>query len=225
MKTNQVITNKETQLAMQDMAPLNQNQNQKPKRQKGNAILFTLLALVIGGIVISVGITQYQDAERAVRIQSTISEVNTIIGLAKQNYGQYRYAGLDTQIAMNSLVIPAELHFGAAAANKFGGNVTLNGPAGAQTPAPGAATPAPTAAASGGVATLIYDGVPRELCTAIVNGTQGVADTVKVGATDIKTAAGISIANLNTGCSAATGAASAPIGSAGAVTITWTFSR
>jgi hypothetical protein len=106
--------------------------NKMPKRQRGNAILFTLLALVIGGVIISVGISQYQDAERAVSIQSTISEVNTIIGTAKQNYGQYRYEGLTTAAAVSGRVIPQELRLAAATAqNKFRGAVTLDAAAAA----------------------------------------------------------------------------------------------
>jgi hypothetical protein len=179
---------------------LNRRSPKHRRSQRGNAILFTLLALVIGGIVISVGITQYQDAERAVQVQSTIAEVNTIIGTAKQNYAQYGYAGLTTAIAVGSRVIPVELHDGPAAAtatNKFTGPIVM-------------ATNAPN------TATLTYNAVPSALCTAIVNGTQGIVDTIVIGGTNVKGAgAPVNIGALNTAC----GGAAAP------VIIAWTFGR
>jgi hypothetical protein len=173
----------------------------RAKRQRGNAILFTLLALVIGGVIISVGITQYQDAERSVRIQNTISEVNTMIGTAKQNFGQYGFSGLTMAVALSSRVVPQELVAKAApggAQNKFGGTLTL------------------AEVASTGTATLTYGGVPVELCLGIVNGTQGIASVVKVGPTEIKKVGQtVDVGGLNTACNVATGL----------VDIAWTFGR
>jgi hypothetical protein len=176
-------------------------QRKTPQSQRGNAILFTLLAMVIGGIVVAVGITQYQDADRAAQVQSTVTEVNSIIGNTKQNYGQYSYVGLTTAVAVGSRVIPPSLAVATAAgtaSNKFGGAITLD---------------ASTTVAAG--ANLAYAAVPADICTALVNGTQGLADTVQVGAQPIKTAGGpVDVAGLNTGCTSGPN-----------VTITWTFGR
>jgi hypothetical protein len=172
----------------------------KPTQQRGNAILFTLLAMVIGGVVVAVGITQYQDADRAAQIQSTVAEVNSIIGNAKQNYGQYAYAGLTTAAAVGSRVIPPSLHTGAATAtNKFGGIITLAEVVGT------------------GTAALTYPNVPVDVCTAIINGTQGLAEQVNAGAGSaaIKSAgAAVDVAALNAACT-----------SGAAVNIVWTFGR
>jgi hypothetical protein len=174
------------------------------KNQRGNAILFTLLAMVIGGVLVSVGITQYRDADRAAIVQNTVAEVNSIIGNAKQNYGQYSYDKLSTAIAVGSRVIPTYLSNTAGGAtsttanNKFGGPITLD------------ANPA-----LAGTATLGYAQVPADVCTSLVNGTQGLAEEIKIGATVIKTAGGlVNVANLNAGCT-----------SAPAVIINWTFGR
>ncbi len=155
-------------------------------RQRGNAILFTLLAMVIGGIVVSVGITQYQDADRAASVQSTVAEVNTIIGNAKQNYGQYAYTGLTTAVAVGSRVIPEGLQVTPATANnKFGGAINLvdNG------------------AATQGTALLTYAAVPRDICTSVVNGTHGLARQVIVAGADVKVLDGaVNVVAMNTQC-------------------------
>jgi PilS N terminal len=173
-------------------------------RQSGNAILFTLLAMVIGGVVVAVGITQYQDADRAAQIQGAVAEVNSIIGNAKQNYGQYSYANLSTAVAVGSRVIPPNLAVlpaggggGATTAlNKFRGAINL------------------VASATASSADLTYAQVPSEICTALVNGTQGLADNITVGGTAVKTPGGVvQIGTLNTSCTA------------GAVDIVWTFGR
>jgi hypothetical protein len=175
--------------------------NKTPKRQRGNAILFTLLALVIGGVIISVGITQYQDAERSVRIQNTISEVNTMIGTAKQNFGQYGFSGLTMAVAVSSRVVPQELVVGAAAGaakNKFGGDLSL------------------AEVLNTGTAVLTYKAVPVEVCLGIVNGTQGIASVVQVNGQAVKAVGqALNVGTLNTQCNVATGL----------VDIAWTFGR
>jgi hypothetical protein len=179
-----------------------QSKKQNKKHQSGNAILFTLLAMVIGGVVVAVGITQYQDADRAAQIQGAVAEVNSIIGNAKQNYGQYSYRLLATADAISSRVIPPHLTSGIppnAAFNKFGGQINLG------------FSPAPVLAS----ADLEYQGVPPEICAALVNGTQGLADAIAVGAVNVKPTGGIvSVPLLSGACNVA-----AP------VNITWTFGR
>ena len=79
---------------------------QSLRRQKGNALVFSMLGLVIGGIVLALGISYYQNAQTNAQVQGTISEISAIIGGAQQNYGQYGYAGLTTAVAVGSRVIP-----------------------------------------------------------------------------------------------------------------------
>lgn len=170
------------------------------RRQRGNAVLFTLLSMVIGGIVVAVGVTQYQDADRAASVQATVAEVNTIIGNVKQNYGQYSYAGLTTGIAVGSRVIPESLQTSQTAArNKFGGAIEMR----------------ERAPAGSGTAELVYPNVPRGICTSVINGTQGLAREILIGATVVKPENGVvDLGALNTGCS-----------TAAAADITWVIGR
>lgn len=173
---------------------------QRQRQQKGNALLYTLLALVLGGIGLAVGVQQYQDAERSTSVQSTVGEVNAIIGAAKQNFGQYGYAGLSTAIAVGSQVIPQGLAAPTAgtANNRFGGAVTLT-----------------ETGVGAGTATLTYVGVPSNVCTSIVNGTQALARAVTVGGAAAKPQDGVvNVAQLNTGCT-----------SGATVTIAWVIGR
>jgi hypothetical protein len=56
-------------------------------RQRGNALVFSMLGLVIGGIVLALGISYYQSSQANAQVQGTISEISAIIGGAQQNYG------------------------------------------------------------------------------------------------------------------------------------------
>ncbi len=175
------------------------SQRRAARAPKGNALLYTLLALVLGGIGLAVGVQQYQDAERSTSVQSTVGEVNAIIGAAKQNFGQYGYAGLNTGIAVGSQVIPRALHdaTGGTATNRFGGAVNMG------------LGPVP------GTGSLTYVGVPSNVCTSIVNGTQALARQVTVGGTDAKPMDGlVNVGQLNAGCI-----------SGNAVTIVWVIGR
>ena len=159
-------------------------------KQRGNALLFTLLALVLGGIGLTVGVQQYQEAERATTVQAIVVEVNSIIAAAKQNFGQYNYAGLDTAAAIASQVIPASLvttnGTSITATHRLNGAITL---------AEGTATP--------GTAVLSYSFVPSEFCMAIINGTHGMARQVQVGGVDVKPLDGtVQLAALTTQCAA-----------------------
>jgi hypothetical protein len=168
-------------------------------KQRGNALLFTLLALVLGGIGLAVGVQQYQEAERATTVQAVVVEVNSIIAAAKQNFGQYNYAGLDTAAAIASQVIPAALAINGDIANhRWNGGITLvEGPAATAT------------------AILTYANVPPDLCMNIVNGTHGMARLVVVDGLVVKLLNGtVDLSALTTQCN-----------SLGAVTIAWTIGR
>jgi hypothetical protein len=169
------------------------------RNQRGNALLYTLLALVVGGIGLAVGVGQYQDAERSTSVQATVAEIHAIVGGAKQNFGQYSYANLTTQVAIGSQVIPQTMVAGAAATNRFGGAVDLVGDAAA------------------GTATLTYAGVPANVCTNIVNGTQALARQINVAGAAVKPLDGVvNVANLTTQCTS---------GGATGVAVVWTIGR
>jgi|APAra7269096613_1048513.scaffolds.fasta_scaffold00203_13 hypothetical protein len=169
------------------------------RRARGNAVLFTLLSMVIGGIVVAIGVTQYQDADRAATVQATVAEVNTIIGNVKQNYGQYSYSGLTTGIAVGSRVIPEGLQVSETTArNKFGGTIEMR-----------------ELGTGTGTAELVYPNIPRALCSSVINGTQGLAREIRIGTTVVKEAnRAVDVAALNTGCS-----------SNAAADITWVIGR
>jgi hypothetical protein len=181
--------------------PLRTNRSIVGRRgQRGNALIFTLLAFVIGAIVIAVGIEQYQQSERASSIQSVVAEVSSIIGNAKANDGQLSYVGLTTSIAVGGGTIPRNRATSSStAANKFSGVITLVDNNGATT----------------GTANLSYANVPSDQCKEIVMGTQALAREVQVGGNDVKPLDGfVNPAGLNTQCL-----------SANMVTISWIIGR
>lgn len=152
-------------------------QPRKAQVQIGGALLYTLLALVLGGVGLAVSVQQYKEAERSAAAQETAAEVNAIIGKTKQNFGQYDYRGLTTAVAVGSQVISQ------GANNRFGGPISLN------------------ASPLGGSATLIYNGVPSDVCASIVNGTQGAARAVAVNSSMAKPDGGtLDVVALNAGC-------------------------
>ena len=176
---------------------MNTVQTPCPHHQAGNALLYTLLGLVLSGIGLSVGVQQYQEAERSALVQATVGEINVIIGAAKQNFGQYNFNGLNTAAAVGSQVIPSYLANGTSANNKFGGVITL------------------AAGSINGTAILSYEGVPSNLCISLVNGTQALARQVQVADVDVKVLdSTINIATLTTQC-----------GSGSSVKISWTLGR
>lgn len=183
------------------MKSQSQKRHQPMKRQqRGNAVLFSLLGLVIGGVVLSAGINFYQDSERAASIQEVTGQVNTIIGMAKQNYGQYAFTGLTTAIAVGSRAIPNSMANSATTAvNKFSGAVDL----------------VDNNATTVGTALLTYANVPQEVCVSIVNGTQALARQVDVAGVAVKPLDGVvAIGTLNTQCTSAANLA-----------ISWTLGR
>ena len=171
---------------------------QRSPKQRGNALLFTLLALVLGGIGLTVGVQQYQEAERATSVQAIVGEVSSIIAAARQNFGQYNYTGITTASAVASQVIPAYLSTdGATASHRLNGAITL---------LPGATV---------GTAILSYALVPSDRCMNIVNGTHGMARQVQVDGTDVKPLDGaVQLAALTAQCTGAD-----------TVTIAWTIGR
>jgi PilS N terminal len=169
--------------------------------QRGNSLIYMLLALVLGGIGLAVGVQQYQDAERSTMVQLTVAEVNVIIGNAKQQFGRYGFDGLTTEIAVGSQVIPQSMaggNFGAM--NRFGGWVSLS----RNVPVPGTAQ-------------LLYVGVPVDVCVGIVTGTQAQARAVQVNTQQAKPLDGVlDLAVLASACSA---------GGGSQVPIMWTLGR
>ena len=169
---------------------------------RGNALLYTLLALVLGGIGLAIGISHYQEAERAATVQATVGEITAIVGATQQNFSQHSYIGLTTAVAVRSQVIPATLTSGqnaTTATNKFGGRILLLDN--------NALTP--------GTAQLTYHAIPGDICASLVNGTQSLARRIQVGSGEVKPLDGVvSLTALATQCNAPDG-----------VHIVWTIGR
>jgi PilS N terminal len=160
------------------------------RRQRGNALVFSMLGLVIGGIVLALGISYYQSSQQNAQVQGTISEISAIIGGAQQNYGQYGYAGLTTAVAVGSRVIPDTRadSSGTTATNSYSGAITL----------------VDNSATTPSTAKLSYANVPAAQCTQLINGAQSLARQVTIGTTDVKPLDGsIDIVRVNTQCTSA----------------------
>lgn len=158
--------------------------------QRGNALVFSMLGLVIAGIVLALGIGYYQSSQANAQVQSTIGEIGSIIGAAQQNYGQYGYTGLTTAIAVGSRVIPeTRVDANGNARNSYSGAITLTDNS----------TNTPDTAALG------YANVPSAQCAQIINGAQSLARQVVVGNQVVKQMdAQMDVARLNAECVAAT---------------------
>lgn len=170
-------------------------------RARGNALVFSMLALVIGGIVLALGVSYYQSSQANAQVQGTISEIGSIIGAAQQNYGQYGYSGLTTAIAVGARVIPETRADpgGRSARNSYSGAITLED---------NSSNTADTAA-------LSYANVPSSQCAQVINGAQRLARQVQVDGTDVKALDGsVDIARVDQQCVAAA-----------AVTIEFVFGR
>jgi hypothetical protein len=157
------------------------------RRQRGNALVFSMLSLVIGGIVLALGIGYYQTSQANAQVQSTVSEVTAIIGSAQQNYGQYGYNGLTTAVAVGSRVIPETRADagGKTATNAYSGTITL----------------VDNSATTPNTARLSYANVPASQCSQIIHGAQSLARQVAVAATDVKPLDGpVDIAKVTTQC-------------------------
>jgi hypothetical protein len=160
-------------------------------RQRGNALVWFMLAAVLGGVGIVAGVDMYQSGERSATVQQVANEVTAIIGDAQATFGQYGYAGLTTPIAVGAGVIPrSRATLGLTAGlNKFGGAITL----------------VDNSASMNQTASLSYAGVPAELCMQIVTSTERMARSVQVSGTVVKAVNGtLSAATLNTTCNAGT---------------------
>jgi hypothetical protein len=171
------------------------------RHQRGNALVFSMLGLVIGGIVLALGISYYQTSQSNAQVQSTVSEVTAIIGSAQQNYGQYGYNGLTTAVAVGSRVIPETRAdaSGKSATNSYSGTITL----------------VDNSAATPDTAKLSYANVPASQCSQIINGAQSLARQIAVASTDVKALDSIiDIAKVTAQCT-----------SASSVTIDFVFGR
>jgi len=158
----------------------------KRSSQKGNALAFTLLALVIGAILIGVGVRQYTQSERSASMQEVASEVVAVIGEAKAAFGSYAYVGMTTAQAVGGGTIPRFRSTSATtAANKFSGAITL----------------VDNNAVTQGTGLLTYASIPQDQCQSIVIGSESLARQVKVGGVDVKALDGtMNIATLNAQC-------------------------
>jgi hypothetical protein len=143
-----------------------------PSRCRGNALVFSMLGLVIGGIVLALGITYFQSSQSSAQVQATVGEVGAIIGSAQQNYGPYGYNGLTTVVAVGSRVIPE-------ARADAGGKSATDAYSGALNLVDNSGTIPDTAK-------LSYANVPAAQCSQIVNATQALAREVLVAAVDVK---------------------------------------
>lgn len=161
-----------------------------PRRQRGNALAFALLALVIGAIVMVVGVRQYAQSERSASIQDVTAEAVAVIGNAKATYGQYAYTGTTTAMAVGGAIIPRTRAISPSAANdKFSGAITL----------------VDNNATTQGTALLTYASIPQDQCAAIVIGSESLARQVKVGGVDVKVLDGtLNPVTLNAQCISAT---------------------
>jgi translation initiation factor 1 (eIF-1/SUI1) len=169
------------------------------RNQRGNALVFAMLGLVVSAIALATGINAYKDGETSNASQATISEVNAIIGNAKASFGQYAYSGLTTAISVNNAVIPSTMASGTSAVNRYSGAVTL----------------VDNTSTTTSTALLSYANVPSEQCVRIITGTQAMARRVTVGGTDVKALdSSIVMATLAAQCSSATN-----------VSISWTIGR
>jgi hypothetical protein len=161
------------------------------RRQRGNALVFSMLGLVIGGIVLALGINYYQAAQANAQVQGTVSEVTAIIGGAQQNYGQYGYNGLTTAVAVGSRVIPETRADagGKTATNSYSGAITLND----------------NSTSTPDTAKLSYANVPASQCSQIINGAQTLARQIAVAATDVKALdSAVDIEKVTAQCTSAT---------------------
>ena len=175
-------------------------QHRHNRRQRGNALAFTLLALVIGAIVIAAGVRQYQQSERSASIQDVTAEVVQVIGESKATFGQYAYVGMTTAQAVGGATIPRTRSTSASTANnKFSGSITLED----------------NNAVTQGTAILTYALVPQDQCTSIVIGSESLARQVKVAGADVKPLDGtMNLATLNAQCL-----------SSNAVAVAWVIGR
>lgn len=169
-------------------------------RQRGNALAFTLLALVIGAIVIGVGVRQYGQSERSSSMQEVSSEVVAVIGEAKAAFGQYAYVGMTTAQAVGGGTIPRfRATSTTTATDKFSGAITLED----------------NNAVTQGTGILTYALVPQDQCKSIVIGSESLARQVKVAGIDVKALdSTMNLATLNAQCISAT-----------AVSVAWIIGR
>lgn len=170
------------------------------RRQRGNALVFALLALVVSAVTLGFGINYYREAQRLESIQSVTTEVTRIIGAAQATDGTLGYVGLTTATAVGGGTIPRNRSTSnSTAVNRFSGAINLSD----------------HNATTVGTALLSYGSIPQDQCKDIVMGTHALARRVQVAAADVKPLDGtLNIVTLNAQCLRAA-----------AVTITWVIGR
>jgi hypothetical protein len=85
-------------------------------RQTGNALVQTLLAAVVGGVLLVVGVQQYVEISANNKVEKTISEI--LVALAEyQIFGKLIAEGMSEPKTMAILKLPTR--------NQFGGKINL----------------------------------------------------------------------------------------------------
>jgi Tfp pilus assembly protein PilE len=163
-----------------------------PSRQKGNALLFAMLALVVAAILTIVAMRMYQASQRSVRIEAATSDLNTIIAAAQKLYGNSnQYGAVTTAIAIRGTVIPPAMRIAGTttAQNRYYGAVTM--------------APATITTANDSL-TLTYGNVNRDDCQDLVLGMESTTRRIAVGGTEVKPAdSPVDIAAMSTACDSA----------------------
>lgn len=142
--------------------------------QRGSALVFGLMALVLAAIGIAVGVDQYRRAERRMAVDRAANEVRTIIGAMQSTYGRFGYRGFTHEDALTSGVVPVNLLLttGAGSAaqtvarHSLGGEIMLGH----------------IDMAAGWPAGMVrFKDVPTDACTGVMLATEKLAGQVSVG--------------------------------------------
>jgi len=159
------------------------------RRQRGNMMIGTMLAMVIGSIMALVVYDQYTDSQRKTRLEAATSEISTMIAEAQKVYGAAnQYGSVTTAIAVQGGVVPTRLRIAGTntAQNKYNGAVTM--------------TPATITSANDSL-TLGYANVRREDCQDVVMSVEKLNRGVSVAGTAVKPNDGtLNLASLATAC-------------------------
>jgi len=165
--------------------------------QRGNALVFGLMALVLAAIGIAVGVELYRRAERRMVIDRTVFEVRTIIGAMQSTYGRFGYRGFTHEDALLSGVIPANLLLttGAGSAaqtvarHSLGGDIMLGH----------------IDMAAGWPAGMVrFKDVPSDVCPSVMLATEKLAGQSSVGPYLVKWDDGpLQLSSVESGCIAA----------------------
>lgn len=164
--------------------------------QRGAALVFGLMALVLAAIGITIGVDQYKRAARLAAIQQTVADIQSIIGETRAAYGKFGFKGLTVPAALGAGIIPSRFvttsdgTSARTATNQFGGALEIGRVAGS----------------SVNSAYVSYSNIPPDLCASIVTQTEGQVWGVIVNGALIKFAAppigqGFALERLGDACS------------------------